>query len=402
MKLTQIADHLNATIVPAIMGETFTIDPNLKNIIDLGTKIESMTADQFKDYLNKFVSGVARTLIDTRTYNPDNIPIRRDSQEYGGLIQSIKADTPDVSTSSLYTLSESVTYDKGLKYFGTEFDNKVYEKDVTWEIVRSIPRTMYKKSFTSAEGVSQLVALIENSVDRKLKILENALLHNLISYACINGVQVNLVTAYNSLIATIGTGEGAEWSTGETTTNGLFDKPVAVTASNALYNKHFVRWAKKTIANVLSNARYMNRKYNDGTVDTFLTDGELLPIFNEVAVNMIKYTLDDSFDDVFTDKIYTIPFWNSMSDDVIPSASDSFKILYNEGNDITSLATSTNRTLNNVIGLAVSKNAIGYTTSPIPVRTAYNEQGDFYNPFIDANCKYYIDTRDTMITFTLN
>lgn len=406
MTLTQIADHLNASIVPAIMGDNFTISPNLDNIIDLGTVIENATADQFKDYLNKFVSGVAKTVIDTRSYNPDNIPLRRDSQEYGGLLQSIKCDMPEASTSAIYTLNSATTYDKDLHYFGTNFSNKIFEKDVTWEVVRSIPKTMYKKSFTTAEGVTQLVSLIENSVARKLNLMENAMVHNLLSMVAIYGVRVNLVTAYNTEInsasASIVTGEGASWTDGDTSTTGMFDKPTAVTSANCLYNKHFVKWAKKTIANIIANAKFMNTKYNDGTIETFMTEGEIMPVFNEVCTNIMNYTLGESFDDVFNGKIYKTPFWNKMSTSVIPDFTTSTTVIHNDGTDITNLVASDNKAIANVLGVVFARDSVGYTETPIPVRTAYNTEGDFYNPYIDANVRYHLDTRDTMITFVLS
>ena len=52
MTLVEISKTLNSSIVPAIMGDDFTVNPNLDNICDLGTVINAMTADQFKTYLN--------------------------------------------------------------------------------------------------------------------------------------------------------------------------------------------------------------------------------------------------------------------------------------------------------------------------------------------------------------
>ena len=39
MTLKQISEALNASIVPAIMGDDYTVNPDLSNIVDLGTKI---------------------------------------------------------------------------------------------------------------------------------------------------------------------------------------------------------------------------------------------------------------------------------------------------------------------------------------------------------------------------
>ena len=48
MTYSQISTVLNNSIVPAIMGGDYTINPDLSNIVDLGTKISAMSADDFK------------------------------------------------------------------------------------------------------------------------------------------------------------------------------------------------------------------------------------------------------------------------------------------------------------------------------------------------------------------
>ena len=82
MTYSQISTVLNNSIVPAIMGDTYTVNPDLSNLVDLGTKISAMSADDFKSYFNEFVAAV-RTVTDTRTYSPENLPLYVDSNEYG-------------------------------------------------------------------------------------------------------------------------------------------------------------------------------------------------------------------------------------------------------------------------------------------------------------------------------
>ena len=128
MTLKQISEALNTTIVPAIMGGDYTVNPDLSNIVDLGTAISAMTADQFKDYFNKFAASV-RTYIDARGYSPEELPLFVDSQEYGGIVQSIKSDFVETRGSNLYSLVDGQYYNDVNKYFGTKFDNKIFEKD---------------------------------------------------------------------------------------------------------------------------------------------------------------------------------------------------------------------------------------------------------------------------------
>ena len=103
MTLKQISTALNASIVPAIMGGDYTVNPDLSNIVDLGTAISAMSADQFKSYFNDFAAAV-KTYVDTRGYSPENLPLFVDSQEYGGILQSIKSDFVETRGSNLYSL----------------------------------------------------------------------------------------------------------------------------------------------------------------------------------------------------------------------------------------------------------------------------------------------------------
>ena len=120
MTLEQIATMLNERVVPAIMGDSFTLSPDLSNIIDFGTVISSMTASQFKDYMDAFVAGIARTITDDREYSPEKLPFYINEQEYGGAVQSIKADMFTVQDSHLYSLVDGQTYNDVNKFFGTD------------------------------------------------------------------------------------------------------------------------------------------------------------------------------------------------------------------------------------------------------------------------------------------
>jgi len=397
MTLTQISEILNNSIVPAIMGDEFTVHPNLDNIVDLGTKISAMTAEQFKTYFNDFCAQV-RTYTDPRGYSPEELPLFVDSQEYGGIVQSIKSDFTTTRDSHLYSLVDGTTYDDVNKYFGTSFDNKIYEKDSTYSIAKSIPNSMYKKAFLSADGVSQLVALIETWIMNTVRREASALEHNLLADLALNGVQINLVSTYNELVKNGDINTIISTYTGTSGDNTVdIDKTVAVsvTSTNCVYNPFFMQWAMETISNIVSAAKFANKKYNDGTVSTWLTKNDTIMIYNSVFKNrMNALNINADLDGA---SVYDTPFWNVQTDSLVPTISNSTKIVYSDDGTET-----TNKTLNNVIGMFYDRWAVGYTTTPIEPRTSYNADGDFYNQFRDFNNRYWIDTRNTAIVFTLN
>ena len=394
MTLKQISEALNASIVPAIMGDDYTVNPDLSNIVDLGTKISAMTADQFKSYFNDFAAAV-KTYVDTRGYSPENLPLFVDSQEYGGILQSIKSDFVETRGSNLYSLVDGQYYNDVNKYFGTRFDNKIFEKDVTYGYAKSIPNTMYKKAFMSADGVTQLVANIETMLENSIRRDISALEHNLLGSLALNGKKVDLVTIYNAMLTNGNVAQSAISGTSGTESVALTTgKMVEVTSDNCIYNKYFMQWAFETISNIVSAARFANKKYNDGTVSTWVTKEESILIFNSIFRNRAQAM---KLMDPDGATVYDTPFWNAQTDTPVPTVANSTHVIYTDDRLVTG-----NKSLDYVVGIYYDRRAVGYTTTPISPRTSYNADGDFYNHFRDFNARYWVDTRNTAIVFTLN
>lgn len=393
MTLNQISEALNSSIVPAIMGDDYTVNPNLDNIVDLGTAIAEMTPDKFKDYFNQFAASV-RTYVDSKGYSPEELPLYVDSQEYGGIVQSIKSDFVETRGSNLYSLVDGNYYNDVNKYFGTKFDNKVYEKDVTYSYAKSIPNTMYKKAFMTADSVSQLVALIETMLENSIRRDSSALEHNLLGSLALHGKQIDLVTAYNTMLATGNIGQSATTgSNGENAVSLDVGKMVTVTSKNCIYNKYFMQWAFETISNITSAAKFANKKYNDGTISTWQSKADSVMIFNSCFRNRAAaYKLAEPSGVT----VYDTPFWNAQTDNTVPTVENTSHVIYTDDG-----LESGNKSLDFVVGLYYDKRAVGYTTTPIAPRTSYNADGDFYNHFRDFNARYWIDTRNTAIVFTL-
>lgn len=416
MTYNQISDVLNNTIVPAILGEGATISPTLDNISDLGTAISDMSKDKFKDYMNQFVAGVARTYVDTRDYKPLSIPIRRTTQEYGGVVQSVKSDFIESRDSILYSLEDGKTYNDVNTYFGTSFDNKVYEKDFGRGYAVSIPRKMWSKTFTSAQGVSDLVTLVEQIIQRSMARDENSLertalctlIKNATTTAAGASRTLKLVTAYNAWLGqdtASDTGEiiGYAGTQGEADVDVVGTKALApVTTANCMKSEHFRRWAARTIKLVLDNARYASKKYNDGTINSWLTDS--VKVFNTEFLAFLEE------DGNKIDGAVSVPFWNNNPTALIPTLAETTKVIYNTGVAVEDgdpwvvddLQVSENKTISNVVGVVFDRDAVGYNVTPIPPETTWHAQGRFYTVFYDNNNRAFVDTRNTAIVFTLD
>mgnify|MGYP006958174711 CR=1 FL=1 len=141
MTLTQISTLLNTVMVPNLLGESTTIAEDLRNVVDLGTALASLGADDLKDYMTQLAVGVFDTYVDTRSYKDETYDLFLSDIEYGGAVQRVKAKLLSASDTAILNLvsagNSGPDYTDG-KFYATEWSDKVYTKDVAFKVKYSI------------------------------------------------------------------------------------------------------------------------------------------------------------------------------------------------------------------------------------------------------------------------
>lgn len=400
MTNAQIATLLNETLVPNLFGgnEGVTITEDLRNVVDLGTKIADLTADQVKDYSKKFVVGVVNEFLRTATLEAQTFGMYIKSQEYAGIVQRIRSrftktyDTPILSLEDYNADSSSPDYNDG-HYYGVEFDAKVYTKDSSFMIPYSIPVEMFKKSFENAEGVMSLVSLITNAVDNTLQAelgaLAKGILRKIILSASTSRT-IPLITTYNTEFGFESGDDGF------------------VTLSNWKNDFNFKLWCQETITRLRNLITEYNTKYNDGTVEirTPLEDVRTV-LLNEFAV-----ALDFANSDIYHNEMiragvgdyYTVNYWQNGDTSLLPtigsgSVHDQIKERVKDAgvgvsDDVV--------TIDHVVGCLFSRWTATITDKLNKTTTSYVAKGDFNQYFNHVVKSYTIDERDMAIALTLN
>lgn len=386
MTLTQISTLLNNTIVPNLMGENLTISENLENIVDLGTAIADLEAEDVKDYAGAFVVGVARNIMETRRYKAETYGLMNDAREYGGVIQRVKAQLLSSTDSPIWTLENGTDYFDGT-YHAIETDVKIYNKDTAWMITNSIPTEMFKQSFTSEDGVRKLIALIEATVDNTLTLELNGLakttLHQMIASASLDGRKIQLLTIYNDLMGLTGDD--------------------ALTASTALFNAPFLRWCAMTIVRLRDMVQDFNKKYNDGTVPTFTPSEDIRITLLSEFTRAIEFNMEaDTFhnDLVSYGEFNTINFWQNSSNELLPNLGVTAQVKAhwgeNEGTPVDPVS------IKGVVGLIYDRYSAGLCARLSKITATYIAPGDFTNYYHHVANSRFIDTRNTGIVLTLD
>ena len=381
MKLTQVATLLNETIVPNLLGEGTTISADLSNIVDLGTALDDVTAEDMQDFAKDLVVGVARNLFDSRTYRSETYGLMNDARDFGGVVQRVKVKLYSAVDSPIWTLQNGTDYFDGT-YYGADIDSKIYTKDTIFQVKNSIPVEKFKQSFTSADGVMSLIATIEQQVDNTITMELNGLakttLQQMIATSVANGQVIHLLTEYNTLAGLTGDD--------------------ALTVDTCLYNAPFLRWCAMTIVRLRDLTQDMNKKYNDGTIETFTPADDLRVTLLSEFARSIEFNMEaDTFhnDIVSVGEYNVINFWQNSSDDMLPTLGVTAEVKTNVGE-------ASPVTVSGVVGTIFDRYTAGLTARLDKITAQYIANGDYTTYFHHIANSRFIDTRNTGIVLCLD
>lgn len=381
MTLKQISNIINTQLVKNDMGESVQIAEDLSNIIDFGTAIADLDADQLKDYANAFVVGASKTYFDTREYEKSDLGLFTDSIEYGGIVQSVKAKMLETVDNHILSLDSTTDYLDG-KYYGMNTDVKIYEKDTAWSVRYSIPTTMFKNAFNSVEGVRGLVGLIEtmvrNTLNRDIHLLAKRCITALASTAMKDARKVELISEYRAFT-------GVEGATDE----------------EVLSDRGFYMFVRACIGKLTQYMTDYGSKYSANTDDenwatfTPISDVKitLLADFAETMNNMVsnvrnaeKYQLPSHTE---------ITCWQNISDEILPSYdSEISTILIDNGEE-------EDIKYEKVVGVVYDRLGAGITMRNQKVTSQYVAQGDFTTYYHNYSARYFVDDRCNAVALVL-
>lgn len=373
MQLNQIAQLLNETMVPNIMGEGTTLTENLSNFADFGTAVASLTAEQMKDYTASFVANVIKTYYDERIFNKTIPGLFRDFEEWGGIIQRVKAGLSEVTDSVSQNLQNGVSYDPFV-YHGFQHDNVVYTKDCTFELDWSIPDDMYKTAFSSVTELQNFISYIYNRAENTMNVnLYAAAMATLRALILANSSKVvHLLTLYN--------------------TTHFDSSSDYLTADEALENAAFCKWYNKQLILLKKAVTDVSAKYNDGSVETFTPAEDvnviqLAQVALAIEMNMTSGVYHKELVEV--GNYSEVNFWQNSDDDLIPALSIAGQVKGDIGSGTT--------TLGPVAFVIADKYAAGITSHPEVVTSMYNGKGRFTNFFRSIWAQFYVSKNQNCI-----
>lgn len=385
MNYANAASILNNTIVPNVLGQDTTIAEDLSNINDLGTALSAMDGDTLKNYMKDFAVGVSKNFMDNRKFKEETYGMFIDSARFGGAVARVKArllkayDTPILTLEDYNADSSAPDYNDG-HFYGTGLDQKLYTKDHGFMVPFSRSMEMWARYFTSADGVMELISLIEDNAENTLTIELNGLARSLLRTLIVsahNTREIKLISAYNTEF-NLQSGD-ADY----------------VTLSNWKNQINFKLWCEETIENLRKYITDVNMKYNDGSVTTFTPEADTRVTLLTEFDSALKYALSNVYHESMANGVgehYTVNFWQNQGDQINPKI---------KSGSLHDQIKESDLTINHVVGVIYDRLSCGITDKLEKTTTAYIPKGDFITNFHHVVKSHWVDTRNTAISLVL-
>lgn len=373
MDTNQIYALVNDTVAQAI-GRTDVTRLDTEGLISVGNVVLSSSANT-EAFLNTLAQRIGRTIYRFRDYNNKFKDMVVSNFQWGCILQKIKVKMPDSESDPTYGLTngESVDHYTVAKPAVTQ---KLFVTRTPYMFKITVQRETLREAFLSPDAMGSFIALIfgevRNAIELALENLGRLTLCGAMSEISQATQIVRLVTDYNTERNLVGDD--------------------ALTASTAIYNADFLRFAIYKINTTIDMMQDMSTLFNDGTVPTF-TNKENMKIrilsgFQRRLETVVEYA---SFHDQFTsvDGSYsTINFWQgekapSNVSVKKPSNGDAFTEDY-------------------VVACIHDRDSFGiYQIDETVLTTPVNAAGQYYNQFWHEKQGRFVDTSENMVIFTL-
>ena len=384
MNVQQVYELLNQ-ITQEVTGQTDLVTNDLTNVVDVGTAIfDATTVD---NYVKSLVNKVGKVISVNRPYKPPYPNIKRESWEYGSVLQKLRCAIPAAEANPSWNLVSGQGANQFL-FTPPSVTTQFWNSKTTYDISMSFTEMQVKESFNSRSELMAFIGMIENAIQTSKTIKEKGLAEQAISnfigekiYAD-NGV-VHLVSAYNS----------------------AYNPATPITMATALYDPSFLRFASVQMMLYKDRLKDASNVFNMGTIPTFTPEEYLHVVVNsEFAKSVEAYMTADTYHDamVALPNYDTVNFWQAIGDTAQGASSRTYY-----GFDVTTaidITTSANHEVSKagIVAIMFDRDAIMLCNENDRVTTAYNAKQEFVNNFYKFDISLFNDTAENGIVFVLD
>ena len=380
MEVTQIKDIVNQTTAE-VTGTEAISDIDLNKVVENGAEV--LENDKLIDnYVKTLIDHIGKVVFVNRPYSGSTPSVMMDSWEYGAILEKIQYEgLPEAEDNDSWDLEDGRSYDPNIFYKPT-VSAKFYSERRTFDIPMSFAQRQVRSAFSNASQLQAFFAMIETAISNGMTVKMDSLVQLTLANA-IATVYNNRLTKpvqYYDLVSAYRT------ATGDST----------VTAENALVKPEFTRWAAMQMKRVIARMRKLSTLFNAGGKYRHTPADRLhFILHSDFTAAAEAYLYGDTFHNEFVKlpKAEEVAFWQGSGTGF--DWSDTSKII------VTPRDAENAVTVNNVVGIAFDRDALGVSNLDRRVTTNWNPKAEFTNNWYKFDAGYFNDFNENMVVFTL-
>ena len=391
MKVSQVATLINS-VTSEIIGESAVINEDLSNVVDIGKAIFDNTS--YDNFVKALVDHIGRVIFVDRVYTGNTLAIKRDSWEYGSVLEKLSAGLPVATENETWELEDGASYDPNV-FTKPEVMAKFYDSRITFEIPLSIADKQVKSAFSSATQLNAFVSMLWGAVDKsmavKLEGLASRLVNNMIAttvnasfpnvadndYSGMTSVKaINLLYEYNTDYGLTGTD--------------------ALTKDNCLLSESFLKYASLKIEETLAHLTRISTLFNIGAQPRFTPKDKqhliLLSAFKASSDCMLQSGV---FHDQYTalPNATEVPYWQGSGTGYALSSISNVHV------EIPSGGSTKEINVGYVLGCAFDEDALMLACLDERTTSNYNAKAEFTNYWRKVECGLFQDNNENFVVF---
>lgn len=380
MEVTQIAEIVNQTTAE-VTGTEALADVDLNKVVEVGAEV--LDNDKLIDnYVKSLIDHIGKVVFVNRPYTGSTPSVMMDSWEYGAILEKIQYEgLPEAEDNDSWELEDGRSYDPNI-FYKPQVSAKFYSERKTFDIPMSFAQRQVKSAFSGAAQVQAFFAMIETAISNGMTVKMDSLVQLTIANA--------IATVYNNRLSNpvqyypLVTMYVA--ATGDSSVN----------ATNALIKPDFTRWASMTMRRIASRMQKLSTLFNAGGKYRHTPADRLhLILHSDFTAAAEAFLYSDTYHNEFVKlpKAEEVAFWQGSGTSF--AWADTSKII------VTPSGSSDPTTVENVIGIAWDRDALGVTNLDRRVTTNWNPKAEFTNNWYKFDAGYFNDFNENIAVFTL-
>ena len=339
---------------------------------------EVLSSDANKDaFYGVLLDRVGKVVFGMRAYNSVNKNLKKNTFEYGAVLQKLYVDIMDSTTNTSWKTQNEEASNPFTKS-NSSVKQKLFTKISAWEFDCTIPDTQLKTAFLSASNMAAFIECIFTSMNNSLELsFENTANLCRASFIARKKVKNNPVTYVNLL-------HNYNTMTGKT-----------LTVADCLNDIDFLTYASEQITLCVTRMGTYSKIFNDENYARHtpkdMLNVDILANF-ETAMNM--YLRSNTFHEELLKlpNHVVVPYWQGSGTayafDDVSKISVQFDIVGGETVEV-----------NGVVACLYDKEAIGVTIDNRRTRSIYNPKDEYTNYFGKAEMGFYNDMSENGVVF---